>query len=145
MRSFSILLLSLALLALFVSAQQSTQLPCYQASCSPLIELLKGCQISVDPATGNINFPTQANTTETTDKCLCNQKIVDAFDPCFTCGAENQKIQDQYSTQKLVDSCNSNFGANTVKMPGSSSATAFSVPSSSIMFMITALSMVLVF
>ncbi|KAF9581761.1 hypothetical protein BGW38_001108, partial [Lunasporangiospora selenospora] len=42
--------------------------------------------------------------------------------PCFLCGAESQKIQERYSTLKLVDSCNANFGPNTVKMPGESAA-----------------------
>ncbi|KAF9109152.1 hypothetical protein BGX27_007946 [Mortierella sp. AM989] len=126
MHSFSIFFFSLAFLTLFATAQsdQSTTLPCYQTSCSPLIDLLKECQITVDSSTGNVNFPVQPNTTITTDKCLCKQIIVNAYDPCFNCGAQNQKIQDRYSTQKLVDSCNVNFGANTVKMPSASSATA---------------------
>ncbi|KAF8977491.1 hypothetical protein BGZ46_007342 [Entomortierella lignicola] len=123
MHSFSIIFITLAL-ALFVSAQSNgtgSTPPCYQASCGPLIDLLKECQITVDPTTGNINFPVVANTTATTDKCLCTQSIVNAYDPCYTCGAQNQKIQSQFSTQNLVDSCNTNFGANTVKMPTSGS------------------------
>ncbi|KAF9359876.1 hypothetical protein BGX26_011166 [Mortierella sp. AD094] len=108
-----------------VSAQQpETPLPCYQDKCTPLISALKDCQITVDPTTGNINFPVVANTTADTDKCLCKQPIVDAYDPCYTCGSENNKIQDRFSTVNLVDSCNANFGANTVKMPGQSGASS---------------------
>ncbi|KAG0311468.1 hypothetical protein BGZ99_010133 [Dissophora globulifera] len=108
-----------------VSAQQpGTPLPCYQEKCGPLIDVLKECQITVDPATGNINFPVASNATADTDKCLCKQPIVNAYDPCYICGSENEKIQDRFSTQKLVDSCNANFGASTVTMPGTSAASS---------------------
>ncbi|KAF9147186.1 hypothetical protein BG015_011212 [Linnemannia schmuckeri] len=120
----STLFFTLFLLAVltFTSAQQPEEaLACYQPSCTPLISLLQECKISVDPTTGNINFPVEVNTTATTDKCLCTQKIVNAYDPCYTCGAENKKIQTRFSTQSLVDSCNLNFGALTVSMPGTSS------------------------
>ncbi|KAF9414025.1 hypothetical protein BGZ76_004944 [Entomortierella beljakovae] len=147
MRSSSTILATLfvALVAVStVSAQQpETPLPCYQEKCTPLIDVLKECQITVDPATGNINFPVVANTTET-DKCLCKQPIVDAFDPCYNCGAENQKVQDGFSTAKLVDSCNANFGAGTVKMPGQSGASnvkagSFAVVAASIVVSMIAL------
>ncbi|KAF9129840.1 hypothetical protein BGW39_003780 [Mortierella sp. 14UC] len=122
--SFLILLL-LAFIATLASAQQQQQpeeaLACYQSGCSSLIGLLQECNVTVEPTTGNINFPVETNTTATTDKCLCTQKIVNAYDPCYTCGAENQKIQTRFSTQNLVDSCNLNFGALTVSMPGASS------------------------
>ncbi|KAF8982111.1 hypothetical protein BGZ46_001791 [Entomortierella lignicola] len=127
MRSFTLATLFVALVAVStVSAQTqpSSALPCYEASCTPLINVLQECQITVDPTTGNINFPVVANTTADTDKCLCKQTVVNAYDPCYTCGAENQKIQDRFSTQNLVDSCNVNFGANTVKMPGQSGASS---------------------
>ncbi|KAG0260047.1 hypothetical protein BG011_002156 [Mortierella polycephala] len=131
MRTANTLALLVAFVALSstVSAQEQPQpetpLPCYQEACSPLIEVLKECKVTVDLSTGNINFPVASNATAETDKCLCKQPIIDAYDPCFNCGAENQKIQDRFSTLKLVDSCNANFGAGTVKMPnaGSSSST----------------------
>ncbi|KAG0002294.1 hypothetical protein BGZ80_001647 [Entomortierella chlamydospora] len=125
MRS-SITFLATVLVALVAVSNVSadTPLACYDASCTPLINILKDCQITVDSSTGNINFPTVANTTSDTDKCLCTQTIVNAYDPCYTCGAENDKIQDRFSTANLVDSCNANFGANTVKMPGSSGASS---------------------
>ncbi|KAG0277596.1 hypothetical protein BGZ97_009864 [Linnemannia gamsii] len=129
MRSSTLLLPLLAFITLLpnTSAQQQQQQPeealaCYQPSCSPLISLLQDCKISVDPTTGNISYPLEGNTTATTDKCLCTQKIVNAYDPCFTCGAENKKIQNRFSTQNLVDSCNLNFGALTVTMPGKTSS-----------------------
>ncbi|KAG0351320.1 hypothetical protein BGZ54_003319 [Gamsiella multidivaricata] len=128
MRSTSSLALLVAVLVALVatvSAQQpETALPCYQEKCTPLINVLKDCQITVDPSTGNINFPVASNTTTETDKCICKQSVVDAYDPCYTCGAENSKIQDRFSTVKLVDSCNANFGASTVKLPGSSAASS---------------------
>ncbi|KAF9958807.1 hypothetical protein BGZ72_010869 [Mortierella alpina] len=121
-------LLATLLVAVAVSAQQTTQpetpLPCYQEKCTPLIDALKECQITIDTATGNINFPVAVNSTAETDKCLCKQSIVNAYDPCFSCGAENQKIQERFSTAKLVDSCNVNFGQGTVKMPGSAAASS---------------------
>ncbi|KAF8941639.1 hypothetical protein EDD21DRAFT_369480 [Dissophora ornata] len=124
----SLALLATLLVALVavstVSAQTETPLPCYQDKCTPLIDALKECQITVDSTTGNINFPVASNTTADTDKCLCKQSIVNAYDPCYTCGAENQKIQVRFSTQNLVDSCNANFGASTVKMPGSAAASS---------------------
>ncbi|GJJ74928.1 hypothetical protein EMPS_07286 [Entomortierella parvispora] len=130
MRSFTLAAIVAALALSTVSAQQpETPLPCYQASCSNLISVLQECSITVDASTGNINFPVASNTTSTTDKCLCKQSIVDAYDPCYNCGAENQKIQNRFSTQNLVDSCNLNFGASTVKMPGSSAGAASSIPS----------------
>ncbi|KAF9295105.1 hypothetical protein BGZ88_002786 [Linnemannia elongata] len=121
MHSSALFFFFLAILT-FTTAQQpeETPLACYQPSCTPLISLLQDCKISIDPSTGNINFPVEANTTGTTDKCLCTQKIVNAYDPCYTCGAENKKIQTRFSTQNLVDSCNLNFGALTVSMPGTS-------------------------
>lgn len=73
----------------FTTAQQpeETPLACYQPSCTPLISLLQDCKISIDPSTGNINFPVEVNTTATTDKCLCTQKIVNAYGkaPSFFC------------------------------------------------------------
>ncbi|KAI1316637.1 hypothetical protein EDD11_009672 [Mortierella claussenii] len=120
-----------ALVTVSVSAQQpETPLPCYQEKCTPLINALKECQITIDSSTGNTDFPV-TNSTVDTDKCLCKQSIIDAYDPCYTCGAENQKIQDRFSTLKLVTSCNVHFGANTVKMPGSAAASS-SIRSSSI-------------
>ncbi|KAG0377891.1 MAG: hypothetical protein J3R72DRAFT_455555 [Linnemannia gamsii] len=118
-----LLVLILAFLAIVTSAQKQPEeaLACYQSGCSSLIGLLQDCKVTVDPTTGNINFPVESNTSATTDKCLCTQKIVNAYDPCYTCGAENQKIQTRFSTQTLVDSCNLNFGALTVSMPGTSS------------------------
>ncbi|KAF9090650.1 hypothetical protein BGX23_005823 [Mortierella sp. AD031] len=122
MRTSTALLATLLLVAAAsVSAQETTQpeapLPCYQETCSPLISALSECQIAVDSATGNINFPVGA---DTTDKCLCKQFVIDAYDPCFNCGAH--KIQDRFSTLNLVNSCNANFGANTVSMPGKKSS-----------------------
>ncbi|KAF9905490.1 hypothetical protein EC991_001599 [Linnemannia zychae] len=143
--SFLILLL-LAFIATLVSAQeQQPQQPeealaCYQSGCSTLIGLLKECKVTVEPTTGNINFPVEANTTATTDKCLCTQQIVNAYDPCYTCGAENQKIQTRFSTQNLVDSCNLNFGALTVSMPKASSGLhSSSVTSSKVLGLVIAL------
>ncbi|KAG0205366.1 hypothetical protein BGX28_003031 [Mortierella sp. GBA30] len=122
------LLATLLVAIVVVSAQDQQQpetpLPCYQEKCTPLIDALKECQITVDRSNGNINFPAASNATAETDKCLCKQSIVNAYDPCYTCGAENQKIQDRFSTLKLVDSCNLNFGAGTVKMPGSAAASS---------------------
>ncbi|KAF9366844.1 hypothetical protein BGX34_003944 [Mortierella sp. NVP85] len=125
MRNFSLVLLVTLLVALVAVAgqQPETPLPCYQEKCSPLINVLQECKITVDAATGNINFPVVDAGTET-DKCLCKQSIVDAYDPCYTCGSENNKIQQGYSTQNLVDTCNKNFGAGTVKMPGSAAASS---------------------
>ncbi|KAF9937763.1 hypothetical protein KVV02_001636 [Mortierella alpina] len=120
------LLVTLLVAVVAVSAQQQpeTPLPCYQEKCTPLVDALKECQITVNTATGDINFPVATNSTAETDKCLCKQSIVDAYDPCFSCGAENQKIQERFSTAKLVDSCNVNFGQGTVKMPGSAAASS---------------------
>ncbi|KAF9116645.1 hypothetical protein BGX27_000564 [Mortierella sp. AM989] len=124
--SITLLATFIALVAVStVSAQQpETPLPCYQEKCTALIDVLKECEITVDPTTGNINFPVVANTTAETDKCLCKQPVVNAYDPCYTCGAENQKIEDRFSTANLVDSCNVHFGADTVKMPGQSGASS---------------------
>ncbi|KAG0045809.1 hypothetical protein BGZ83_008977 [Gryganskiella cystojenkinii] len=131
MRTSITLLAIAALAASSASAQTQPEqpLPCYEAQCSNLITVLKECSITVDATTGNINFPVAANTTATTDKCLCKQPVVDAYHPCYQCGAENQKIQDRFSTLNLVDSCNLNFGASTVQMPGSSAGAASSIPS----------------
>ncbi|KAF9557992.1 hypothetical protein EC968_007318 [Mortierella alpina] len=119
------LLVTLLVAVVAVSAQQpEAPLPCYQEKCTPLVDALKECQITVNTATGDINFPVTSNSTAETDKCLCKQSIVDAYDPCFTCGAENQKIKERFSTAKLVDSCNVNFGQGTVKMPGSAAASS---------------------
>ncbi|KAG0376346.1 hypothetical protein BGX24_007877 [Mortierella sp. AD032] len=126
----SALLATLLVAVATVSAQEAnpqpeTALPCYKASCDPLISVLAECQITVDGTTGNINFPVTADTAGTTDKCLCKQSIVDAYDPCYTCGSQAAKIQERFSTLSLVNSCNANFGANTVVMPGKpSSATS---------------------
>ncbi|KAF9923328.1 hypothetical protein FBU30_006625 [Linnemannia zychae] len=136
--TFTFLFLAIAFLTLSSAQQPEEALPCYQSQCSSLITLLRDCKVTVDPSTGNINFPVEANTTVTTDKCLCTQKIVNAYDPCYTCGAENQKIQTRFSTQNLVDSCNINFGALTVSMPGTSSATSTrsSVASSTVLSLV---------
>ncbi|KAF9544834.1 hypothetical protein EC957_011655 [Mortierella hygrophila] len=127
MRTSTALLATLLVAVATVSAQDAstqpeTPLPCYEQTCSPLISALSECQITIDSATGNINFPVTADTSGTTDKCLCKQSIVDAYDPCYTCGAQSSKIQDRYSTLSLVNSCNANFGANTVVMPGKASS-----------------------
>ncbi|KAF9919911.1 hypothetical protein BGZ65_011696 [Modicella reniformis] len=122
MRSNSFVLLVACLVALVaVSAQQQpeTALPCFQEKCVPLVNVLQECQITVELSTGKITYPVVANTT-TTDQCLCRQPIVNAYDPCFICG----QMDERFSTQKLVDSCNINFGANTVKMPSSAAASA---------------------
>ncbi|KAF9918264.1 hypothetical protein BX616_009727 [Lobosporangium transversale] len=131
MRSSSIIFATafLAFMAVSnVSAQEvqqpETPAPCYQEKCTPLIEILKECKINVDPTTGDITFPVADDTKNETDKCLCKQSIVNAYDPCYTCGVENQKIQEQFSTTMLVDTCNANFGANTVKLPGSTAASS---------------------
>ncbi|KAH7029982.1 hypothetical protein BKA57DRAFT_228624 [Linnemannia elongata] len=87
MHSSALFFFFLAILT-FTTAQQpeETPLACYQPSCTPLISLLQDCKISIDPSTGNINFPVEANTTGTTDKCLCTQKIVNAYGkPFFFC------------------------------------------------------------
>ncbi|KAF9948222.1 hypothetical protein BGZ70_002308 [Mortierella alpina] len=120
------LLVTLLVAVVAVSAQQQpeTPLPCYHEKCTPLVDSVKECQITVDTNTGDINFPVADNSTAATDKCLCKQAIVDLFDPCFNCGAENQKIEDRFSTAKLVDSCNVIFGQGTVKMPGSAAASS---------------------
>ncbi|KAK3822872.1 MAG: hypothetical protein J3Q66DRAFT_330313 [Benniella sp.] len=126
MRNFSLVLLVTLLVALVAVAgqqQPETPLPCYQEKCSPLINVLQECKITVDVTSGNINFPV-VDATADTDKCLCKQSIVNAYDPCYTCGAENNKIQQGYSTQNLVDTCNKNFGPNTVKMPGSAGSSS---------------------
>lgn len=60
-------------------SSSSPVLPCYQASCSTLIDQLKACQVALDPSSGNLNFPVQANTSATTDKCLCKQSIINAY------------------------------------------------------------------
>ncbi|KAG0280889.1 hypothetical protein BGZ95_008186 [Linnemannia exigua] len=128
MRTSTALLATLLVSIATVSAQVAnpqpeTALPCYKESCSSLITALSECQITIDEATGNINFPVTADPAGTTDKCLCKQPIVDAYDPCYTCGS--QAIQERFSTLSLVNSCNANFGANTVVMPGKpSSATS---------------------
>ena len=44
------------------------------------------------------------------------------LDPCYTCGQQSSKIQERFSTLSLVNSCNANFGADTVKMPGKPSS-----------------------
>ncbi|KAF9404493.1 hypothetical protein BGZ94_004136 [Podila epigama] len=124
--SFTTLLVTVAILASGVAAQEKqpeTALPCYQEKCSALISAVKPCGVTVDPSSGNINF-TVVDNDASTDKCLCTQPIVDAFDPCFICGAENQKTRDSFSTQNLVNTCNANFGANTVRMPGSAASSS---------------------
>ncbi|KAG0037254.1 hypothetical protein BGZ82_002887 [Podila clonocystis] len=123
----SIAFLATIALAASVSAQQTqpqpeTALPCFQEKCSGLIESVKVCDLTVD-GSGNINFPV-TNDTSATDKCLCSQNIVNNFDLCYTCGAENEKIQPRFSTQNLVTVCNANFGADTVKMPGSAASSS---------------------
>ncbi|KAG0246744.1 hypothetical protein B0O80DRAFT_445706 [Mortierella sp. GBAus27b] len=122
----SILLLATLLVALVVvSAQTQTPLPCYEEKCNPLISVLKDCQITVDTSGDKIkiSFP-NTTTPADTDKCICKQSIVDAYDPCINCGVENQKVNDRYVTQKLVDSCNAAFGAGTVKMPSAAASSA---------------------
>ncbi|KAF9923152.1 hypothetical protein FBU30_006754 [Linnemannia zychae] len=129
MRATTALLATLLVAVATVSAQDATTqpetaLPCYEQSCTPLISVLAECQITVDATTGNINFPVTGDTSAT-DKCLCKQPVVNAYDPCYTCGAQSSKIQDRFSTQSLVNSCNANFGAGTVSMPNKpSSATS---------------------
>ncbi|KAF9335229.1 hypothetical protein BG006_000618 [Podila minutissima] len=121
----SIALLATVAIAASVSAespQPETALPCFQEKCSGLIESVKVCDLTVD-GSGNINFPV-TNDTSATDKCLCTQNIVNDFDLCYTCGAENEKIQPRFSTQNLVTVCNANFGADTVKMPGSAASSS---------------------
>ncbi|KAG0342962.1 hypothetical protein BG000_010855, partial [Podila horticola] len=103
-------------------SQPETALPCFQEKCSGLIDSVKVCDLTVD-GSGNINFPV-TNDTSTTDKCLCTQNIVNNFDLCYTCGAENEKIQPRFSTQNLVTVCNANFGADTVKIPGSAASSS---------------------
>ncbi|KAG0029469.1 hypothetical protein BGZ81_003767 [Podila clonocystis] len=126
----SIAFLATIALAASVSAQQTqpqpeTALPCFQEKCSGLIESVKVCGMTVS-GSGEINFPIANDTASpsTTDKCLCTQDIVNNFDPCYTCGAENEKIQPRFSTENLVTICNANFGAGTVKMPGSAASSS---------------------
>ncbi|KAF9131435.1 hypothetical protein BGW39_001815 [Mortierella sp. 14UC] len=128
MRTSTAFLATLLVAVATVSAQDAntprpeTPLPCYEQSCSPLISALSECQITIDAASGNINFPVTADTQGTTDKCLCKQSIVDAYDPCYTCGSQASKIKERFSTLSLVNSCNANFGADTVVMPGKPSS-----------------------
>ncbi|KAG0288309.1 hypothetical protein BGZ96_007887 [Linnemannia gamsii] len=138
MRTSTALLATLLVAVATVSAQDAAApqpekpLACYEQTCTPLISALSECQITVDATTGNINFPKTADTSGTTDKCLCKQAIVDAYDPCYNCGAESSKIQERFSTLSLVNSCNANFGANTVIMPGSKPSSASSVRAGSL-------------
>ncbi|KAG0290163.1 hypothetical protein BGZ97_006250 [Linnemannia gamsii] len=138
MRTSTALLATLLVAVATVSAQEPSAsqpekpLPCYEQTCRPLINALAECKITVDTTTGNINFPSTPDPSGTTDKCLCKQSIVDAYDPCYTCGAGASKIQDRFSTLSLVNSCNTNFGANTVIMPGSKPSSASSVRAGSL-------------
>ncbi|KAF9578586.1 hypothetical protein BGW38_005543, partial [Lunasporangiospora selenospora] len=80
MRSILALLVALLVVIVAVSAQTSQPaepLPCYKEKCSKLIDVLKECNINVDPQSGNINFPANANAD--TDKCLCKQPVINAY------------------------------------------------------------------
>ncbi|KAF9185047.1 hypothetical protein BGZ51_002989, partial [Haplosporangium sp. Z 767] len=54
---------------------------CYRVSCFPLIDMLKECQVAIDPLSGNLTFPLQSTGifVDITDKCLCKQAIIDAY------------------------------------------------------------------
>ncbi|KAF9977464.1 hypothetical protein BGZ73_005962 [Actinomortierella ambigua] len=105
----------LALTLAVVSAQSSDALPCFQEKCSGLLTVVGECGITV-AKNGTIEFPANGNST-VTDQCICTQKVIDAYDPCYLCGAEHQRIGDNRSTRMLVDACNRDLKAN-VHMPG---------------------------
>ncbi|KAG0237352.1 hypothetical protein BGW41_000200 [Actinomortierella wolfii] len=129
MHSSSILAFLATVLALaiaVVSAQSSNPLPCYQEKCSGLVKMVLDCGINVyDNGTLILSMDDQE-----TSKCVCKQSVIDAYDPCYLCGAEHLRIDKEHSTQNLVDSCNVNMKTN-LKMPGkdssASSAKAHSV------------------
>ncbi|KAF9094312.1 hypothetical protein BGX29_009541 [Mortierella sp. GBA35] len=98
---------------------------CFQTSCKSLFQLLQTCNITIEPSTGNMRIPVDEVTHSKTDRCLCKQPVVDAYDRCFTCRDEHQGTTNwtttRFSTKNLVDSCNLNFG-KIVSMPSTSAA-----------------------
>ncbi|KAG0269629.1 hypothetical protein DFQ27_002850 [Actinomortierella ambigua] len=125
----------LALTLAVVSAQSSDALPCFQEKCSGLISVIGECGITVNN-NGTIAWPSTGNEAEA-EKCICTQKIIDAYDPCYQCGAEHQRIGADHSTRNLVDSCNLNVKTN-LKMPGEPSSASTAKTHSVVFFAVLA-------